>query len=383
MDKKIHLRNLHGDKSVNILVLNYEFPPIGGGGGAVSRDLAISLQRRGHRVLVITMQYGSLPEKEEIEGVVIYRVKCLRKSESVCHPWEQISYIFSLIGFYLKHLSKEQFDVCHAHFIVPTGVAALYLKKKLNIPYVITAHGSDVEGYNQKRFRLLHVILRPIWRILVREARAVVAPSFFLESLMQKRDRNIAYTVIPNGIDLAYYRKLARIYSKTKSMVVLCRLQKPKGVQDIIRAFAQVKSQNWKLNILGDGPYRNELESLTRKLGIEDRVIFYGWVKNKSEKYEQLLGEGYLYLSGSWFENCPVSVLEAAGAGCRVLLSDIPAHRQLMKKQDVFFPCGNIKVLAERMETAIEMYDGEAIEVYEAERYDWGKVCARYEEVLN
>ena len=80
---------------MNILVLNYEFPPIGGGGGAVSRDLAISLQRRGHRVLVITMQYGSLPEKEEIEGVVIYRVN-VYVNRKVCVIHGSRLVIFSL-----------------------------------------------------------------------------------------------------------------------------------------------------------------------------------------------------------------------------------------------------------------------------------------------
>ena len=367
---------------MNILVLNYEFPPIGGGGGAVSRDLAIMLKKRGHSVSVVTMQYGDLPAKEVIEGVTVYRVKCLRKEAGVCHPQEQLTYILSAIRFLRKHLHEEKFDICHVHFIIPTGVAALYLKRHFHIPYIITAHGSDVEGYNQKRFRLMHKVLRPAWKHIVRQAEAVVAPSRFLEELMLRSDRSCHYTVIPNGIDLVYYKRLAAEYSKTKSMITLCRLQEPKGVQDVIRAFAEARQTGWTLKVVGDGPYRSELERLAEELGIQDRVVFYGWVKNKSRQYEQLLGESYLYLSGSRFENCPMSVLEAAAAGCRLLISDIPAHKLLIEKEDAFFPCGDVKKLAVKMREAMQTYDTEEHTAYEVEKYDWEKVCARYEEIL-
>lgn len=368
---------------MNILVLNYEFPPIGGGGGAVSRDLAVMLKKRGHNVSVITMQFGDLQTKEEIEGVTVYRVKCLRKEAGVCHAHEQLTYIISAIRFFRKYLQQEKFDICHVHFIIPTGAAALYLKHHFHIPYMITAHGSDVEGYNQKRFKLMHKMLRPFWKKIVREANAVIAPSRFLKDLMLRSDRTVRYTIIPNGIDLPYYQRLSAEHSKTKSMVTMCRLQEPKGVQDVIRAFARARQPGWTLKVLGDGPYRSTLEHLTEELQVKDSVIFYGWVKNKSDQYEKLLGESYLYLSGSRFENCPMSVLEAAAAGCRLLISDIPAHRQLIE-EDVFFSCGDVKKLAERMREMMRAYraDEERKPIYEVEKYDWEKVCARYEEIL-
>lgn len=367
---------------MNILVLNYEFPPIGGGGGAVSRDLAIMLKRRGHSVTVITMQYGDLPVKEEIEGVTVYRIKCLRKEAGVCHPHEQLTYLLSAIRFFQTHLREENFDVCHAHFIIPTGVAALYLKRHFHIPYVITAHGSDVEGYNQKRFKLMHKVLRPAWKKIVREAEAVIAPSEFLKDLMLKSDRTGCYTIIPNGIDLSYYQKLAETFCKTKSMITMCRLQEPKGVQDVIRAFAGLGRTDWVLKVVGDGPYRSELERLTEELQVTDRIIFYGWVENKSKQYERLLGESYLYLSGSRFENCPMSVLEAAAAGCRLLITDIPAHRLLLSEEKVFFPCQNVERLSEWMLEEMQAYEDKVSVHYDMEKYDWEKVCAKYEEVL-
>ena len=50
---------------MKILVLNYEYPPIGGGGASVSRDIAVHLVELGHEVVVVTMKYGDLPRSEE------------------------------------------------------------------------------------------------------------------------------------------------------------------------------------------------------------------------------------------------------------------------------------------------------------------------------
>lgn len=69
---------------MRILVLNYEFPPLGGGAAPVSRDISIQLCRQGHDVTVLTMHYKNLPVYEEVQGVKIYRLKCLRRKKSSC-----------------------------------------------------------------------------------------------------------------------------------------------------------------------------------------------------------------------------------------------------------------------------------------------------------
>lgn len=369
---------------MRILVLNYEFPPIGGGGGAVSRDLGIELAKRGHEVTVVTMHHKELPYKEEIEGITVYRVKCMRKYKGVCYPWEQLTYILSAIHFLNTELWGQKFDICHAHFIIPTGVAARYLKQKYGLPYIITAHGSDVEGYNQKRFKIMHKLLRPFWKKIVRDAKAVIAPSVFLENLMKNSDPEREYSLIPNGIDAAYYTTLAGKYKKTKSLIVLCRMQVTKGVQDVIRAFSLIKSKDWKLKAVGDGPYLDELKLLAEELGIGERVEFYGWVENKGSQYEELLGESYLYVSGSRFENCPMSVLEAMAAGCQVLVSDIPAHRQLIEKEASFFPCGDVTVLAEKIQREIDQYEKGIDGVFDIQlqKYDWKQIGDEYERIM-
>lgn len=372
------------DKVLNILVLNYEFPPIGGGAGVVSYDISKRLAEAGHQVTVITMGFEQLPSYEEKDGMRIYRMKCIRKKKAVCYPWEQMSYILSAMLFLRHHMKENHYDINHTHFIIPTGPISYWLKKKYGLEYVITSHGSDVAGYNQKRFKFLHKILIGPWRVIVRNAREVISPSLYLQELLEKSGPGLKpYPIIPNGIELETYLPLKK-REKKKHVIVMCRLQEAKNVQTVIRGFARFVSKteygDWMLDILGDGPYREILEKLAGELGIEDKVQFHGWIPNRSERQLELLGQAKIYVSASTFENCPMSVLEALAAGVYPLVSDIPAHRQILPVENQLFGTNDVVKLSEKLMEAAQLTDWSL--PIDISTYDWNAVMQKYEEVL-
>ncbi|MEN6339237.1 MAG: glycosyltransferase family 4 protein [Clostridiaceae bacterium] len=309
---------------MKILVLNYEYPPIGGGASPVAADLSRHLFARGHEVCVVTMAYKDLPKQETVDGVEVHRVKCLRTKAFVCYPWEQMTYLIAARRFLKQHLKTHSYDVVHSHFIFPTGLLAAWLKKKYGLPFVSTAHGSDVEGYNQNRFRFLHKMLRKPWKKICAEASFVTAPSPYLRELILKADPSVRCEIVPNGINTDTYRQ----GPKEHAILTLCRLQMPKGVQDVIRAFAALQIEGWVLRVAGDGPYRPELEKIAAECGVSDRVQFLGWIDNKSDLLKETLARAGVFASMSRFESFGISAAEAVASGCRVVLSDIPAHRQ-------------------------------------------------------
>lgn len=366
---------------MNILVLNYEFPPLGGGASPVSRDISRELYRSGHCVTVVTMGFEGLPEYEEQDGVKIYRLKCWRSKKSSCMPWEQYTYIIAAEIFLRKHFKRHKYDVCHVHFVIPTGVAALWVKKHYGIPYVITAHGSDVEGYNQKKYmKVMHKLLRPFWRKIVSDSVGVIAPSEFLLSLMKKEKANGNYPLIPNGLDLRKYS--CENEAKEKRILLMGRMQKSKNIQTVLRAIALTNLKDWKVDVLGDGPYRSELEMLTKNLGLAQKVTFHGWIDNSSPEQLRFLKEASIYITASHFENCPMAVLETIAAGCYPLLSDIPAHRQFLQEDKYFFPMNDEKALSVKIQFLInntaEIYSNEI----DIEKYDWSRIIKQYEAVL-
>lgn len=368
---------------MKILVLNYEFPPLGGGAAPVSKDISLQLSKKGHDVTVITMGYHDLPAYEEIQGIKVYRLKCLRSRKSSCKPWEQYSYLLAVRHFMRKHMLTQHYDVCHTHFVIPTGEAAKWVKRKYRIPYIITAHGSDVEGHNQKTtMKIMHRILRGGWRKIVNESYAVVSPSKYLMELMRHNYLCDKYAYIPNGIEWNKWHKFDRPECKQNKILIMGRLQKFKNVQMILQALQQIDLGSWKVEILGDGPYRRELEKMSSMLGLSGKVHFRGWIDNGTEEQAGFVKEASLYISASQFENCPMAVLEAIASGCYPLLSDIPAHRQLIPEDEYYFGVNDVQELAEKIQSVIDNREEKLRKKINVKQYNWDVIIKQYENIL-
>ncbi len=87
---------------MRILMINYEFPPIGGGGGNVTYYISKNLASLGHDVHVVTSRYKSLPKYEVMEGFQVHRVPVLRKSPNVCGIHEMFTYVVSASIFCIR-----------------------------------------------------------------------------------------------------------------------------------------------------------------------------------------------------------------------------------------------------------------------------------------
>ena len=369
---------------MNILVLNYEFPPIGGGASPVSKDIAIEMVKMGHKVKVVTMGYAKLPKDENVQGIDVHRVKCLRTKPFVCYPWEQLTYLISGY-FYIKKMMKKgnAFDAVHVHFIIPTGVLAWWMKKKYGLNYIVTAHGSDVPGHNKKRFVLLHKLLIKPWKVIVKQAYAVVSPSVYLADMIKHKVPELNCTLISNGVNTNLFGELP----KEKIILVMSRLQETKGIQIIIEALSKMERMgNWKLYIAGDGPYADTLKKMVEEYSLQNCVRFCGWVENKSEKHVELVGKSAIYISASTFENSPISVLEAMSAKCNVLLSDISAHQQIKDHVDSveLFSVNNAEDLAQKLQFMMDAIDknGGYSHEHEMSRFDLKDCAKKYLEVL-
>ncbi len=146
---------------MKILLLNYEFPPLGGGASPVSYEIAKRFVNTGHNFDAVTMGFRGLPPFEIKDGINIYHVKCWRSKKEISHPREQLTYIISAVRFLKTHLRQNSYDINHTHFIIPTGIISLWLKKQHNLPYIISSRGSDVPGFNTDRFVFLHKFTKP------------------------------------------------------------------------------------------------------------------------------------------------------------------------------------------------------------------------------
>ncbi len=301
---------------MNILVLNYEYPPLGGGAGPVCQQLCEHYVHRGHDVDVITMGYSGLPEREEIQGVQVTRVPALRKRPDICGTHEMLSYVLSALPRVARRLRRRGHDVLHTHFVVPTGLLAYLATRVRPVPYVITAHGSDIPGFNPDRFRAEHRVTRPLLRLIMRNAALLTSPSQYLRRLILESCGSFAVDHIPNGIDVLRFRP----QSKRRRILMTGRLLRRKGFQHVLEAMRGIDT-DFEVHIAGDGPMRRELEALAPE--VEATVVFHGWLEHDSALLKELYETSSIFCLPSESENASISLLEAMLAGMAVVTSNV------------------------------------------------------------
>jgi glycosyltransferase involved in cell wall biosynthesis len=142
--------------------------------------------------------------------------------------------------------------------------------------------------------------------------------------------------VISNGLPL---REIGRVKPKNrqelgiedgqKFILFAGRLRRQKGIDRIISALAMFGQQSHPVVfICGEGKQRDELQTMARRLGIENRIRFFG--RLPAEELWAMMKSADLFVSLSDYEGMPNTVMEAMACGCPILISDIPAHREIM-----------------------------------------------------
>lgn len=331
---------------MKILVLNYEFPPLGGGASPVSYFLAKQYVKLGHSVDVITMSYKGLEKVEKKEGMTIYRVPCLRSKKELCNPIEMLSYLMPAFLKSYKLHKQNKYDINHTHFIIPTAAISYILKKLTGLEYVITPHGSDVPGYNTDRFIFLHNFTRPFLKAIAKNAKAILSPSNYLKNLIYKNiTKDVNAKTIPNGVDTKEYVS----GKKEKIIFTAGRALKRKGYQHIIKAIKDEKL-DWTLHIAGDGPYLAELKKLAK--GSKTKIVFEGWVDKKRMK--QLYKKAGMFILVSEKENASMVLIEAMSAGCALISTNVSGNPELVSDAGLLVDYADVDNLNKAIKTIIK-----------------------------
>lgn len=280
--------------------------------GGVERhviDLSNELAERGHDVLVVS-NGGQM--QNQLSGKVRHRSLPVHKK----NPFT--AWLCSMkISSWTR---KEGWQLVHAHSRVPAWIS-LWVSRSTNIPFVVTAH---VDFGNKN----------PLIYYPYRKADIVICVSDAVKEGM----KNCFYEntrVVLNGLDEPTYLWSEKTEKKFKFLFV-GRLSPVKGLQDALRALP--KDLLWTLDVLGDGPQRQELESLTKELGISERVFFRGY----SDKVDYYMANSSCLLFPSYTEGMPLTLARAVQIGIPVIASDIPSVTEMAGSKEGLVPPGDI-----------------------------------------
>lgn len=311
---------------MKIAFVTFEYPPfIMGGAGVYATNITQELGKLGHQITIFTPNSSEKVKNNQIKthkNVKIVRVDVNKKI-----PFKALQFWIKLPKALKKENENEIFDLVHIN-----GISYCFLRKKLlNVPNILTIHHihKDTSSINNKFFSKIkdlngetNYLLPLIEKRGVKSVNKIVAVSKFTKNqIVNYYDINPdKIKVIYNGIEdlneikfnAESLKKLKEKNATNSKKVILFvgRVNDPrKGLNFLLKAFKEVKqSSNVVLIVIGKGNNEKSLK-LCKKLGIEDDVIFKGFL-DRSEllNYYKLCD---LYVCPSKLEGFGLTILEA------------------------------------------------------------------------
>jgi glycosyltransferase involved in cell wall biosynthesis len=317
---------------MRIALVSPGYPPTRGGVEMVVAQTARALVRAGAQVEVLTDERcWELPRVSYDKGVLVRRFDCNQARNYRIAPA-----LWRYVGAH-----SGDYDVVHGHgYHAPTAVgAALGLRAaQSRTPFVFSPH---YHGTGHSRARaLLHHFYRPVGRVALDLARSVVCVSKTEAELIDRHfpafgSRTV---VVPNAVDTAALRAASPFEGEPPTILGVGRLEGYKRFDLLVEAFGRLVHMGVRspsdpitgaaqLVIIGDGPERPRLEEAAARLGVKDRVRVLRHVSD--DELHGWLHTAQVLCSLSEHEAYGLAPAEALVAGTRVVLSAIPAHREM------------------------------------------------------
>jgi glycosyltransferase involved in cell wall biosynthesis len=303
---------------VKVLLINYEFPPVGGGAGNATYELSRALVQLGHEPLVMTARYSGRQPVHIPAGVRLVEIPSRRTRADRASLGEMASFTWRALVAIRGLLRRERPNVMWAFFSMPCGPIAWWGGRATRIPYLVLLRGGDVPG-NEPTLDRMHRVLRPLRHAVMRNARAIIANSDALKAASEKADP-FPVSVVPNGVDTTFWHPPAEPRpALPRRYLFVGRFQPQKNIPGIFELMARKKAsgEEFELHLVGDGPLRVELEGLATNLGLADRITWHGWLTKEALRTQY--HRCHVMLNLSHYEGMSNAVLEAQACGMEVV----------------------------------------------------------------
>jgi len=374
--------------SVKILLINYEYPPIGAGAANATKHLAAQFLENGCEVFVLTSGFGDLLGRSVESGVVVLRCKAIRKFQAKSNIFEMLSFVVSGGWSICTGRIGKRFDVVIVFFSLPCGPLGLLLKYLFKTPYIVSLRGGDVPGLESSVGRI-HKLLSPIRRVVLKNALAVVANSEGLKMASLKADPVCDVQVIPNGVDSDFFAPdtSVKIDDGIMRYLFVGRFHAQKNLFFLLEQIQRLREtagdNAFDLTLVGDGPDLPGLVEFIGKHGLEKCVRLEGW----SGKVELRLHyqKADFLINPSLYEGLPNVVLEAMASGLPVIASNVAGNRELVMDNctGYLFDIGDAEgfhgVLKKALACGAQARDmGKEARLAVVQKYSWAAVASEY-----
>jgi glycosyltransferase involved in cell wall biosynthesis len=370
---------------MRLLLINYEYPPIGGGAATATEKIAQGLLALGHEVTVLTAAFGDLRGIADEAGVRVWRIPARRTRADRSSLAEMASYVASAILAIPRVLRACRPQGCITFFSVPCGPLGWWAGRLGRIPYVISLRGGDVPGTERSLDRI-HRLIAPMRRFLLRGAAAVVANSPGLKALSEGVDP-VSVTVIPNGVDHEFFKPPAVRHADSHfEFLFVGRLNEQKNVSSLLDAFASLRgatSLPVRLRIVGDGPLKAGLVAQADRLALAGHVVWETW--RSRPEMPMVYANADCLVNPSLYEGMPNVLLEAMSCGLAVIASRVAGNVDVVRhgQSGLLVPVGDQARLCDAMLSVMVDREGlrlmgDKARAFVSRDYSWPATSAAY-----
>jgi len=338
------------NKKKRILVLNYEFPPLGGGAGNATFYLLKEFAKyKDLDIDLITSSVDKFRIEKFSNNINIHYLDINKKGNLHYQSIKDLlKYSFKAYQYSKKLKKEKKYNLIHAFFGIPCG----YIAMKLGIPYIVSLRGADVPFHKKRFYWLDKLIFKNLSKKIWRKARVVIANSQGLKEAARKTSIKQDIKVICNGIDTDKFKPcLDKKIGKIIKLISVGRLATEKGYNYLLESLIGIN--NVSLTLVGSGPLERELKELSNKLDI--KVDFVGRIDSRN--VIQKLQDSDIYVSSSIKEGMSNSVLEAMACGLPVITTNVGGSKELVKNNGLIVDKGSVSSLREAIVKLVNDFD--------------------------
>jgi glycogen(starch) synthase len=387
---------------VRVLILSWEYPPLIEGGLARHvRKLAENLAAQGVDVHVLARGREESPPEEEVDGVLVHRVREPERPRDLGEFVAWIEHMNSdMLAAGVEVGDRHSFDVVHGHDWL-VAVAGDHLAKRFRAPFVVTIHATEYGRHQGHVDRHPQSYIHGVERWMANRAERVIACSAYMRDhvadvygLEEER-----IWVVSNGIDpadLVPVENLAALRARfadphERLVLLVGRLVYEKGFHLALEALPDLieRLRTVRFVVAGSGTAEHELREQASRLGLDGHGAFLGWIGD--DLLHSLYRIADLTVVPSIYEPFGLVALEAMASGCPCLVADTGGLREVVPNADVGLRFRSrdprsLAAMAERLLTDRELRERLVAEASEhVLSFDWTdvarQIAALYAEV--
>lgn len=362
---------------MNILIFNWQDikNPLGGGAEVHLHEIFKRIASKGHKVVLVSCEIPGEPKNEVIDGIQIHR------------EGKRNTFNFSVPKVYKQKYMKENYDIV----IDDINKIPFYLPLFVSKPLIAISHhffGTSIFRETNFLAGMYVVLAEKFVNIIYKGTPIITVSESTKEEFIKRKFNPKNLSIVHNAIAQEDFPMRVGDKNEQFTITYFGRLKKYKSVHHLLYAFSNIQKEfpGAMLEIIGRGDYKDKLESIARKRGFSEKVIFHGFVSE--EEKIKLLSKSHVVVNTSIKEGWGITNIETNACGTPVISANSPGLRDSVKDNEsgLLYKYGDIDDLTKKINLLIN--DKEKLQqlsegaIKWAENFSWDKSAEKMLNIL-